>query len=282
MKKIFAVIGNPIAQSKSPVIHQAFAAQFDEEISYDKKLVEIGDFHTVADQFFNNDGLGLNITAPFKHDAYTFATTLTQRAKLAEAVNTLVRQDDGSILGDNTDGVGLLNDIQDRLKWSVKNKRLLILGAGGAVRGVLFPFLSASPSEVVVANRTGSRAVELAEKFQTFGNIKGIGLSDLQKQKRFDLIINGSSAGLNGAKVEALPSSCYDEQTYFYDMSYSNNLTPFLSWANSLSFMSSKVSGFDCLSDGLGMLIGQAAESFHLWTGHRPELEQVMDVIRRS
>lgn len=281
MKKLFAVIGNPIAQSKSPIIHKAFAEEFNEDISYEKKHVELGDFNKVAEDFFQNDGLGLNITAPFKYDAFKFADVLTERAQLAEAVNTLAKKDDGSILGDNTDSVGLLNDIQERLNWPVKDKRILMLGAGGAVRGVLLPFLRAQPSELIIANRTSSKAGDLAEKFNSFGSIKGIGLSELEEQKAFDLIINGSSAGLKGATIQALPSSVYTKDTRFYDMSYSASseleLTPFLTWANSLSGIS-KAS----FSDGLGMLIGQAAESFTVWTGHEPEIEPVMSLFREN
>ena len=273
--KIFAVIGNPIEQSKSPVIHQAFAGQAGEVIEYTKKLVPVDGFNTAADDFFKNEGKGLNITAPFKYNAFQYADILTERAELAEAVNTLSRQGDGRILGDNTDSVGLLNDVQDRLSWPVKHKRLLFLGAGGAVRGVLFPFLSAKPEALVIANRTASKAEDLERKFSTYGPITGIGLDKLDSQKAFDIIINASSAGLNKADAQTLPKACYHENTCFYDMSYSNDLTPFLQWV--VAATGCKKSNY---SDGLGMLVGQAAESYFVWTGSKPSVEPVMSLLQ--
>jgi len=273
MKK-FAVIGNPIEQSKSPYIHHAFAKQSDEKIEYNKILVELGDFSNVANEFFLSGGSGLNITAPFKFDAFEYADKLTERAKLAEAVNTLAKQSDGSILGDNTDGVGLLNDVTERLGWSVKEKSVLFLGAGGAVRGVLFPFLSAEPVKLVVANRTQSKAEVLEKKFRDYGPIQGIGLEQLAHQDAFDLIINASSAGLNKARTQVLPSRCFHKNTYFYDMSYSNEPTAFLQWV--IDHTSCESNHY---SDGLGMLVGQAAESFKLWMGREPDVLPVMALL---
>lgn len=272
MKK-FAVIGNPIEQSKSPVIHQAFAQQAGFDINYQKKLVANipGEFKKITDKFFEDGGTGLNITAPFKFNAFEYASEISERAQLAEAVNTLAVQDNGRILGDNTDSVGLLNDVQNRLSWTIKNQRLLFIGAGGAVRGVLFPFLSAQPSVLVVANRTVSKAEALQEKFNSYGPIQGLDLEALAEQKAFDIVINGSSAGLNKHTAQALPPNCYHETTRFYDMSYANEPTPFLRWVIEHTNRSKEF-----YSDGLGMLVGQAAESFRIWTGYRPEVEPVM------
>lgn len=270
--KTFAVFGNPIAQSKSPIIHSAFAEQVNLCIQYTKQLVDVDGFSSAANAFFTAGGDGLNITSPFKYDAFQFADHLTQRAQLAEAVNTLAKQDDGSILGDNTDGVGLLNDITEQLGWFVKGKRILILGAGGAVRGVLYPFLQAQPQQLVIANRTKSKATDLAEKFNEFGDIRGYHYNDLADDVAFDVIINATSASLNGAAIPHVPQNCFTRHTAFYDMTYSSELTPFLQWA--------KQQNTQYYADGLGMLIGQAAESFKLWTGLKPEIQPVFSLFK--
>ena len=270
--KKFAVFGNPIAQSKSPVIHHAFAEQVNLNIDYTKQLVDVDGFAGAANAFFTAGGDGLNITSPFKYDAFQFADHLTQRAQLAEAVNTLAKQDDGSILGDNTDSVGLLNDITQQLGWVVKDKRILILGAGGAVRGVLYPFLQAQPQQLIIANRTKSKATDLAEKFSEFGAIRGYSYDELVGETVFDVIINATSASLNGAAIPYLPQNCFTRDTAFYDMTYSTELTPFLQWA--------KQQNAQHYADGLGMLIGQAAESFTLWTGLKPEIQPVFSLFK--
>lgn len=270
--KKFAVFGNPIAQSKSPIIHHAFAEQVNLSIDYTKQLVDVDGFSEAASAFFTAGGYGLNITSPFKYDAFQFADQLTQRAQLAEAVNTLAKQEDGSILGDNTDSVGLLNDITQQLGWVVKGRRILILGAGGAVRGVLYPFLQAQPQQLVIANRTKSKATDLAEKFSEFGPIRGYAYDELVGEAVFDVIINATSASLNGAAIPYLPQNCFTCDTAFYDMTYSTELTPFLQWA--------KQQNTQRYADGLGMLIGQAAESFTLWTGLKPEIQPVFSLFK--
>lgn len=270
--KIFAVFGHPIAQSKSPIIHYAFAKQVNLSIQYTKQLVDVDGFCDAAHAFFAAGGDGLNITSPFKYDAFQFADRLTQRAQLAEAVNTLAKQDDGSILGDNTDSVGLLNDITQQLGWPVKDKRILILGAGGAVRGVLYPILQAQPQQLIIANRTKSKATDLAKKFNEFGAIDGYSYSELADEVAFDVVINATSASLNGAAIPHVPQNCFTRNTAFYDMTYSTELTPFLQWAKQ-----QKVQHY---ADGLGMLIGQAAESFTLWTGLKPEIQPVFSLFK--
>ncbi len=269
----YAVFGNPIKHSKSPQIHQWFAEQTRQSLEYDARMVELGQFEPAAREFFKAGGLGLNITVPFKHDAYEFAETLTERARRAQAVNTLARQSDGSILGDNTDGVGLVTDIRDNLSWSLNATQTLILGAGGAVRGVLGPILSEHPKEIVIANRTSAKAVELARKFAELGQISGIGYEQLKDQTgSFDLVINGTSLSLGG-ELPPVPETLLTPQTRVYDMVYANKPTPFMSWASAL--------GCD-VSDGLGMLVGQAAESFYVWRGVRPPTLALIKILREK
>ncbi len=266
----YAVFGNPIEHSKSPQIHQAFAAQTGENILYSKQCVDEKNFSVAAKTFFEGGGRGLNVTVPFKQDAYTFADELTDRAQAAGAVNTLVKRPDGSILGDNTDGHGLVSDIKDRLGWPLCGANILILGAGGAVRGVLHPILAQEPSSIVIANRTASKAEALAELFASSGQIRGVGFGDIEAHP-FDVVVNGTSASLS-AEVPAIPSSSISENTNVYDMVYGAEPTAFMSWA--------KEQGAGDISDGLGMLVGQAAESFRLWRGVDVRLESVIDSLR--
>ena len=260
----YAVFGNPIKHSKSPEIHSRFAEQTKQVIQYDKQLVEVDEFERAASQFFSEGGKGLNVTVPFKEDAYRYAHQLTERAQAAEAVNTLALQSDGTILGDNTDGAGLVFDIKERLKWSIQGLDILILGAGGAVKGVLLPLLLESPNSITVANRTASKAQDLAQKFSAKGSIQGCGFSDIQDHA-FDLIINGTSASLGG-DVPPVSPRCVGESTCVYDMVYGDELTPFLKWSQS--------KGANQVADGLGMLLCQAAESFFIWRGVRPLVDE--------
>lgn len=272
MTKNYVVVGNPIEQSKSPLIHSLFAEQTGEDIYYTKQLVDEGNFEKFADAFFANaDNHGMNITMPFKGDAFSYADSLSSTAELAGAVNTLVKQSNGMILGENTDGLGLVSHIKEYLGWELKSKSILVLGAGGAVRGVLLPLLNAQPKHVRIANRTESKAKTLAEKFDKFGSIDASSFSALAGLKPFDMIINGTSTGLTG-DVPPIPTSLIDENTHVYDMVYSSNLTPFLAFA--------KKYGATHLSDGLGMLVGQAAISFNLWRGIMPDVSIVMKKIK--
>ena len=260
----YAVFGNPIAQSKSPEIHAQFALQTSEAIEYSKQLVALDEFTRAARIFFESGGKGLNVTVPFKEEAYQFADLLTGRAQAAGAVNTLAIQADGRILGDNTDGAGLVHDIVSRLGWTIKGKKLLILGAGGAVKGVLLPVLNASPFSICVANRTLSKAQELADKFSHSINnipVDGVRYEDLDGEK-FDLVINGTSASLGG-EVPKVPASCLGANFCAYDMVYGKEPTAFMKWADEL--------GAAEVSDGYGMLLCQAAESFYLWRGIKPD-----------
>lgn len=264
----YAVVGNPIAHSKSPQIHAAFAKQTQQTLDYQKILWPLDEFAQRAREFFANGGKGLNVTVPFKEDAFRFADSLSERAKLAGAVNTLILRPDGSVLGDTTDGAGLLADLR-YLGWAVTGKRILILGAGGAVRGVLAPLLDAKPLELVVANRTLDKASSLTRVFAHLGAIKACPYHDIDGQ--FELVINGTSAGLSGDRP-LLPDDIFAASACAYDMMYAKELTAFLQWSQSV--------GVTHLADGLGMLVEQAAESFYLWRNIKPETRPLISQLR--
>lgn len=269
----YAVFGNPVAHSKSPKIHQWFAEKTGQVLDYSAQLVEPGEFEPAAKAFFDAGGLGLNITVPFKQEAFEFADRLTDRARRAGAVNTLARQSDGKILGDNTDGYGLVTDIRDNLSWTIAARRVLILGAGGAVRGVLAPILAEQPAEILIANRTGSRAEDLAREFSDLGKIDGMGYQKLADLTRsFDLVINGTSLSLSG-EIPPVPAALLTAETCVYDMMYAQKPTAFMSWAEKLGCQT---------SDGLGMLVNQAAESFYVWRGIRPPTSELIKTLRKK
>ncbi|VAW59896.1 Shikimate 5-dehydrogenase I alpha [hydrothermal vent metagenome] len=265
----YAVIGNPIAHSKSPFIHSEFAKQTGELLSYRAERVEIGHVNDFLQDFRQHNGKGLNITVPFKLDAFQLATHLSARAKRAGAVNTLTIGAD-KLSGDTTDGTGLLNDLIKNHQQIIKNSRVLVMGAGGAVRGVLEPLLLESPRCLIVANRTVSRAQQLAEIFSAFGNISACGYSDLQGQQ-FDLIINGTSASLSG-ELPPLPDQLFAETACACDMMYAAEPTVFMQWAEQQNAR--------YIFDGLGMLVEQAAESFFIWRKKRPETHPVIEKLR--
>ncbi len=268
----YAVFGNPIKHSKSPQIHAAFAEQTRQHVIYRAQLVELGGFAAAAGAFFEGGGKGCNITVPFKLDAYAFANELSGRARRAGAVNTLALQSDGSIYGDNTDGVGLVRDIEQNLAWEIHNKRVLVVGAGGAVRGVLEPLLKRHPERLVVVNRTLEKAEQLAREFADLGPISANGF-DAFGEAQYDLIINATSAGLRGETFE-LPSSLLAQDCCCYDLTYGAQPTPFMRWAASEAAWA--------VADGLGMLVEQAAEAFCIWRGVRPQTRPVIDMLRAS
>jgi len=271
----YAVMGNPINHSKSPQIHSDFAAQTNQKMVYDAIHVDLGGFTQAVRNFQANDGKGLNITVPFKLEAYNLVDKLSQRAQRAGAVNTIVFEKDGSMLGDNTDGQGLVADLINHLNWEIKEKKVLVLGAGGASRGILEPILQQNPELVFIANRTASKAKDLADEFTSLGNIQGGGYSSLDSisGNTFDLIINATSASLHG-EVPPLSDAILHSDTQCYDMMYAAEPTAFMNWAIGI--------GMSKVSDGLGMLVGQAAESFFLWRGVRPEVKPVIDRIRQK
>ncbi|MBL5886510.1 shikimate dehydrogenase [Lelliottia aquatilis] len=266
----YVVFGNPIAHSKSPFIHQQFAQQLLIDHTYGRVLAAVDGFVPTLDAFFNSGGRGANVTVPFKEEAFARADELTERASLAGAVNTLKRLEDGRLLGDNTDGIGLLSDLE-RLSFIKKGFRILLIGAGGASRGVLLPLLSLDCA-VTITNRTFSRAQELATLFAHTGSVSAVSMDDLGGHE-FDLIINATSSGIGG-EVPAIPSSLVNPHTYAYDMFYQKGKTPFLSWCEDR--------GAKHLADGLGMLVGQAAHAVFLWHGVLPEVEPVIEKLKQE
>jgi shikimate dehydrogenase len=268
----YAVFGNPIKHSKSPQIHAAFAAQTGQALNYRAQLVELGKFAQAAREFFSSGGRGLNITVPFKLDACEFADELSGRARLAGAVNTLALQDDGRIYGDNTDGVGLTRDINDNLGWPIAERRVLLLGAGGAARGVLEPLLRKHPALLVIANRTVDKAQQLARAFADLGAVRGCSF-DALVGNQFDLVINATSAGMSG-ELPPLPTDLLSDGCCCYDLVYGAQPTPFMRWAASETAWA--------VADGLGMLVEQAAESFCIWRGVRPNTKPVIDAVRAA
>jgi shikimate dehydrogenase len=265
-------MGNPIAHSKSPMIHALFAKQTGQNLEYGAILVEIGQFNEAVAGFRAEGGKGLNVTVPFKRDAWRLVDERSECAELAGAVNTVVVREDGSLYGDNTDGVGMVRDITENQGVSIQGKKVLLLGAGGAVRGVLGPLLQQQPVEVMIANRTPERAQELADAFEEYGTVEGCGFDDLDGS-RYDIVINGTSASLKG-EVPPLPEGLLAKGAFCYDMMYGGEPTAFMLWAED--------EGCEHVSDGLGMLVEQAAESFNIWRGVRPETAQVIKAVREQ
>jgi shikimate dehydrogenase len=232
--------------------------------------VPLDGFAAAVASFREEGGKGLNITVPFKQEAWALADARSPRAERAGAVNTLVIRDDGSLYGDTTDGVGLLRDLTRNLGLTLTGMGILLLGAGGAVRGVLEPLLEQQPRRLLIANRTAARALGLAQEFRDLGNIEGCGFDDLAGQP-FDLVINGTAAGLRG-EVPAIPATVVDGRSCGYDMMYGAEPTAFVRWC--------RTRGVARVSDGLGMLVEQAAESFYLWRGMRPGTTAVIARLR--
>lgn len=263
---LYAVVGNPIAHSKSPSIHAYFAEQTQQVLNYSTLLGEEDGFEAQVKAFFAEGGKGLNVTVPFKERAYAMCDVLSKRAQQAGAVNTLLMGKNGDLFGDNTDGVGMVRDITKNHGQSFKDQRVLIIGAGGAVRGILQPVLAEQPASVTIANRTLSKAQQLAEHFacqaSSFGDLEGA----------FDIIINGSSASLSGS-LPPLKDELVSAKTWCYDMMYGKERTVFLEWAHQRGAEG---------ADGLGMLVCQAAEAFFLWRHIRPETNALVAIMREQ
>jgi len=264
----YVVFGNPIQHSKSPRIHQLFAEQTEVSHPYERVCAPVDGFQRAAGHFFEQGGAGANVTLPFKQQAYELSDELTERAALAGAVNTLKKLENGRLLGDNTDGIGLLSDLQ-RLGLIKKNDRILLIGAGGAARGVILPLLNFG-CDITITNRTYQRAVELAEIFQHHGRTRSCPLDQLDNGQ-FDLIINATSSGVAGG-IPNIPAQLVNEQTRCYDMFYQVGDTPFLQWC--------RQQGASQMADGLGMLVGQAAHSFMLWHGVMPDIAPVIAQLK--
>jgi len=267
----FAVMGNPIAHSKSPVIHQAFAAQTGIDLSYERIEVPLDGFAGAVSAFFAAGGKGLNVTVPFKLEAWQLAAHLNERATQAQAVNTLWIQD-GALHGGNTDGLGLVHDLK-RLQFSLKGANILLVGAGGAARGVIGPLLDEHCASLHVVNRTREKALELVESWQSGANLAltAGGLAEAIRPGGWDLVINASSSSLGDAPPD-LPRGLYAPGAWAYDMMYGSKPTPFMQQA--------QLDGASGIADGLGMLVGQAAESFLIWHGVRPDIAPVLSSLR--
>lgn len=265
----YGVFGHPVSHSLSPFIHGLFARQTGQAMNYRPFDVAPAEFAARVREFFAQGGRGLNVTLPHKIAAVEVADELTARAAHAAAVNTLAIKGDG-ILGDNTDGAGLVRDLCDNLGMVITNRRVLVIGAGGATRGILAPILGLAPATVVIANRTAERAEALAAAFSDLGSTQGVGF-DYIEAVPFDLIINATSASLSG-EMPPIPAEAISGQTICYDLAYGQSATAFVRWAR----------GQGCAQalQGLGMLVEQAAESFRLWRGVRPATGAVLEVLR--
>lgn len=265
----YAVVGNPIAHSKSPIIHAVFAAQTGQNLSYERLLAPLDGFAATVEQFFAEGGKGLNVTVPFKLEAHALAPTLSERAAAAGAVNTL-KMLDGRLYGDNTDGAGLVSDIVRNGGYLLNGRRILLLGAGGAARGAILPLLLALPGELVIANRSAAKAEELAAQFAAHGPVRASTHAALDGV--FDVVINATSASLGG-EMPPLSAGLFGPATLAYDMMYGDAPTVFLQFAASQGAQT---------RDGLGMLIEQAAEAFLVWRGLRPDTAPLFAQLRCS
>ncbi len=271
MTDLYAVIGQPIRHTKSPLIHGMFARQTGQAIDYIALEAPIGGFAPLIDRFRADGGRGLNITAPFKLDAFAYSTELMERARLAGAVNAM-RFDGDRVIGDNFDGIGLVNDIQRNLGCPMHRRRVLLLGAGGAARGAILPFLEQRPAELVIANRMAAKALALAEEFSPDGRLVGIGYDELARGMHggFDLVVNATSAG-QGGQMPAVEAGVFAADCLAYELVYGKGLTPFLRLA--------RQAGVRRIADGVGMLVEQAAEAFAWWRGVRPDTRAVIEAL---
>ncbi len=271
----YAVFGHPIAHSRSPQIHQWFAEQTQQDLSYEALLAPLDGFATSARAFFANGGLGANVTLPFKLEALSLADRLSPRAAKAGAVNTLQQGKNGQLYGDNTDGVGLLRDLQQLRGQSLQGQRVLLLGAGGAARGAVQPLLEAQIDQLWIANRTPEKAQQLIAAFTQDAAQTHLQSSDWAglTGQSFDWVINATSASLEGA-LPPLPEGLFKANALAYDMMYAAQPTPFMRWAAQ--------AGASQTSDGLGMLVEQAAEAFFLWRQVRPDTDSVKQRLRQQ
>ena len=268
----YAVVGNPIAHSKSPQIHEAFARSTGQAMSYERILAPIGGFAQVAEKFAHEGGKGLNVTVPFKLDAFAVAHTASERAQAAGACNTLKR-DGAGWYADNTDGAGIVRDLTANLGVGIEGADVLVLGAGGAARGILLPMFARKPRSLVLSNRTQEKADALVAKFRERGPVSAARPAEVAGRS-FDIVINATSAGLKGETTWLWPTGIFRPGAFAYDMTYGDGSTVFLRWA--------QAQGVARIADGIGMLIEQAAESFSLWRGVRPDTAPVFELLRPS
>lgn len=265
----YAVFGHPIKHSQSPRIHALFAAQTGQDLVYTAWDVAPERFESQVREFFGSGGRGINCTVPLKELAWRIADSRSERAERARAVNTLALRDDGLVFGDNTDGIGLLRDLRDNLGLHLVNAKILILGAGGATRGILAPLLAEQPARLVIANRTVATAETLAVEFGDLGPVEGCGFATLAGH-RFDLILNATAASLSG-ELPPLPADILAPGGSCYDLAYASEPTPFVRWGREKHAVVN--------ADGIGMLVEQAAEAFLLWRGVRPATRPVIEAL---
>jgi shikimate dehydrogenase len=276
----YAVMGNPVAHSKSPRIHAAFARQTGQDLEYGALLIEPGTFDERVQRFFEASGKGLNITVPFKQEAWALSDIRSPQAELAGAVNTLLRDEAGRLQGHNTDGIGLVRDIVQNHGGELRGKSILILGAGGATRGIVLPLLQEGVARICIANRTVSKAEELAALFSAngaakaaaHGSVSACGFAQLRGQQ-FDWVFNATAASLHG-ELPPLPDDLLHANSWCYDLMYATEPTIFCRWAEG--------HGARKALDGLGMLVEQAAEAFWLWRGVRPDTAPVLADLRKG
>ena len=262
----YAVIGNPIVQSKSPLIHGSFAKATGQDLEYGLIEGPLDGFEAAVRAFQASGGRGMNVTAPFKLQAFAMADQKSERAQLAGAANALKFEPDGRILAENFDGIGLTNDIVRNQHMPMAGKRVLVLGAGGAVRGLLLPFLAEGPAELVIANRDAAKAAQLAQHVAAHGKVRGGSYADIG-QGRFDIVVNATSASLR-AELPPVSAEAFAIDGLAYELAYGKGLTPFLRLAQN--------AGVKRLADGVGMLVEQAAEGFLWWRGVRPETRKLI------
>ncbi|MCU0868303.1 MAG: shikimate dehydrogenase [Burkholderiales bacterium] len=267
----YGVVGHPIAHSRSPDIHAAFARATGQRLTYDRILAPLDGFVATVDAFRAAGGRGLNVTVPFKREAHDYADARSARAEAAGAVNTLVFTPDGQVHGDNTDGAGLVRDLVANMGVVLGGRRVLVLGAGGATQGVVLPLLDTAPAALVIANRTVERAQALAVRFAPHGPVHGCGFDALRAQPAFDVVIDATSAGLDGGGP-AIDAGVFARGAVAYAMVYGHDDTAFMTLA--------RAAGAAQVVDGLGMLVEQAAEAFHLWRGVRPDTAAVLAQMR--
>lgn len=264
----YAVIGNPVAHSKSPDIHALFASGTQQDMEYGRLLAPLDGFNETVKKFIDEGGKGLNVTVPFKFEAFNLATELSSRARMARAVNTLSFKN-GIVYGDNTDGAGLVADITANAGFTLSNRRILLLGAGGAAYGVMLPLLEQKPALIHIANRSLEKARELARQFDPFGKTEASAYEDLNES--YDVIINATSAGLANA-MPPVPEIIFGANALAIDMVYADKPTPFMQFAYKCGALT---------RDGFGMLVEQAAESFFVWRGVKPETGPVFSFFGR-
>lgn len=266
----YAIIGNPVSHSKSPIIHAEFAKQTQQEIQYITIEAPLDGFVETVKEFEATGGKGLSVTLPFKQDAFALANVHSKLAKQAGAANTLFFKDNKEIFADNTDGPGLIRDITNNHHYSLKQKNILILGAGGVVKCIVGSLLEQKPARLDIANRTPQKAIDMAKQFKDVGEINGMGLGDIANTP-YDFIINATSASVTG-EIPTITDSVIGKNTVCYDLFYSKGPTAFLVWANQ--------EGAEACIDGLGMLVEQAALQFNLWRGVYPDTKPVIELLK--